>query len=132
MSEQAIEQVRISDLNGTGRTGFVCDAADDLELHDVRIDATEGPSFAFTHSRRLQLDNLGVTRAPANGAPVVSLSNVSDVWLQNSRAVEGTNAFAHVDGERTAGVILSGNELAAAKQPFVITSAVPTGAVSSR
>ena len=132
LSEQAVEQVRISDLKGTGRTGLVCDAADDLELHDVRIDAAEGPSFTFTNSRRLRLDNLGITRPPANGAPVVSLSNVADVWLQNSRAVDGTTVFAQVDGERTSGVIMSGNELGAAKQPFVSTATVPTGAVSSR
>lgn len=79
LSEQAVEQIRISDLKGTGKRGFVADAADDLELHDIRIDAQEGPAFTFTNSRRLLLDNLAVTHPPAGDAPVVSLTNSTEV-----------------------------------------------------
>jgi polygalacturonase len=79
LAEQAIEQIRITDLKGSGKLGFTADAADDLEIHDARVDAQEGPAFAFTNSRRLLLDNLAVTRSPAGNAPVVSLTNTTEV-----------------------------------------------------
>ena len=132
LSEQAIEQVRISDLKGTGRKGLVVDAADDLELHDIRIDATEGPAFTLTNSRRLLLDNLAVTQAPTAGAPVISLTNVTEAALTGTRAVAGTDVFLQVDGAKSAGITVATSDLAAAKQPVVTTAAVPAGAVTQR
>lgn len=132
LSEQAVEQVRISDLKGTGRKGLVCDAADDVELHDVRIDAKEGPAFTFSNSRRLLLDNLAVTMPPAAGAPVVSLIDVTGAALTGARAVAGTEVFLKVDGAKTAAIAVAGNDLAATTQPVVATAAVPKGAVTQR
>lgn len=132
LPEQAIEQVRISDLKGTGRKGLVCDTANDLELHDVRIDASEGAAYTFTNSRRLLLDNLAVTSPPAAGVPVVSLTDVTDAVLTESRAVAGTEIFLKVDGAKSAGIDATGSNLAAAKQPVVTTAAVASGAVTQR
>jgi len=132
LAEQAIEQVRISDLKGNGKTGLTCDTADDVELHDVRIDAQQGPAYRFTNSRRLLLDNVAVTNAPAGDDAVVSLADVTDAVLTGSRAVAGTNTFLRVDGAKSTGVIVTGNDLAAAKNPVATTAAVPTGAVTQR
>jgi polygalacturonase len=132
LSEQAIEQVRITDLKGTGKLGFTADAADDLELHDVRIDAKEGPAFTFTNSRRLLLDNPATTTVPAGGAPVISMTNATDVVLTGARAVAGTDVFLKVDGAKTAAVSVTNSDLVAAKQPVVTTAAVPAGAVIQR
>jgi polygalacturonase len=79
LAEQAIEQIRITDLKGSGKLGFTADAAEDLEMHDVRVDAKEGPAFSFTNSRRLLLDNLATTVPPAGGAPVVNVTNSTEV-----------------------------------------------------
>jgi polygalacturonase len=130
LSEQAIEQIRISDLKGTGKIGFSADAADDLELHDVRIDAKEGPAFTFTNSRRLLLDSLGVTTVPAAGAPVVSVVNVTDAALIAPRAVAGTDVYLKVDGAKSSGISVSNGDLRAAQQPVVTTATVPAGAVT--
>jgi hypothetical protein len=130
LSEQAVEQVRISDLKGTGKIGLVADAADDLELHDVRIDAKEGAAFTFTNSRRLHLDNLAVTTVPAAGSPVVGFTNVTDAVFVASRALAGTEVFLKVDGDKSAGISISGGDLRAAKQPIVTTGSVPAGAVT--
>jgi polygalacturonase len=132
LPEQDVEQVRISDLTGTGETGLVCDAATGLDLHDIRIDAKEGPAFAFSNSRDLLLDNLGVTTPPADGAPVVSFTNVVNAMLSNSRAASGIGTFLEVDGEKSANISLRGNALDAAKKPFVTSASVPAGAVTER
>lgn len=132
LSEQSVEQIRISDLKGTGKAGFVADAADDLELHDIRIDATEGPAFTFTNSRRLRLDNLGVTVPPAGDAPVIRLGNTAEVVLTGSLAVPGTRVFLEATGPQTAAVRLGGNELGAAGQAVRTGADVPAGAVLPR
>jgi polygalacturonase len=132
LSEQAIEQIRISDLKGTGKLGFTADAADDLELHDVRVDAKEGPAFVFTNSRRLLLDNVAVTNPPAGEAPVVSMTDVGDVTLTGARAVAGTKVFLKVDGAKTSGVTVLGSDLSAAGRAVAATAAVPAGAIVQR
>ena len=85
LPEQAVEQVRMTDINGTGRRGFICDAAEDLELHDIRIDATEGMAFTFSNSRGLLLDNIGTsTRAPLTD--IVKMDNVTGVTTVGPQA----------------------------------------------
>ena len=130
LPEQAIEQLRITDLKGTGQKGLVCDAAVDVELRDLRIDAKEGAPFVFTNSRRLRLDNLGTSLPPAG--PVVTLGEVDDVWLTGTRALAGTGVFLQVDGAGTRAVAASGNDLSAAQTPVQVAPAVSAGAVSLR
>lgn len=131
LSEQAVEQVRISDLKGTGKIGFVADTADDLELHDIRIDATQGPAFIFTNSRGLHLDNLASTRPPEGDAPVVSLINTADVVLTGGRVLPGTKLYLRVDGEKTGRVSASvtGGDPTMDSTAVAVMKAVPFGAV---
>ena len=133
LTEQAVEQVRITDLKGSGRAGFICDAAADLELHDIRIDAKEGPAFAFSRSSRLLLDNVGVTAVSSKAAsPVVSFVDVADAVLTGSRSPAGAGVFLQVDGAKSSAITLAGNDLTAAKQAVVSTPVVPAGAVTQR
>jgi polygalacturonase len=85
LAEQAIEQVRMTDITGTGKRGFVCDAAEDLELHDIRIDAAEGAPFTFSNSRGLLLDNIG-TSTRAALTDIVKMENVTDVTTVGPQA----------------------------------------------
>ena len=130
LPEQAIEELRFSDIRGTGETGFVCDLAADVELHDVRIEAEQGPAFQFSNSRDLHLDNVG-THA-AGGQPVVVLENVQDVWLHDSRAIRPTETFLEVRGANTEHIVLSGNELSSARTAVHQSDDVPATAVHLR
>lgn len=131
LSEQAVEQIRITDLKGTGKAGFVADAAEDLELHDVRIDAQDGPAFSFTNSRRLHLDNLATTTPPAGDTPVASLTDVTDATLTGGRMLPGLKVYLKVDGPRTARVnagVERGDPTL--QTPVAVMKAVPFGAVN--
>lgn len=133
LTEQAIEQVRITDLKGSGRAGFICDAANDLELHDIRLEVQEGPAFAFTRSSRMLLDNVGVTAvSPKAASPVVSFVDVTDTVLTGSRSPAGADVFLQIDGAKTSAITVSGNDLTAAKQAVVLAAAVPAGTVIQR
>lgn len=132
LSEQAVEQIRISDLKGTGKAGFVADAADDLELHDIRIDAQAGSPFVFTNSRRLHLDNLATTTPPAGDAPVVSLVDTADVVLTGGRLPAGGKVYLRVDGAKTRAVSASvtGGHPADGTVGVAVGKEVPFGAVN--
>jgi polygalacturonase len=132
LSEQAVEQIRISDLKGSGKVGFVADAADDLELHDIRIDAKEGPAFSFTNSRRLLLDNLASTQAPGSKTPTVTITDTTDVAVTGTRLLPNTNIYLKVDGTKTARISISESDAAAGKQNVLVTDVVPPGTVTFR
>ena len=85
ITEQPVGQVRMSDINGTGKRGFICSLTDDLELHDIRIDAAEGSPFVFTNSSRLLLDNLR-TASERAFSDIVRMENVSDVTTVGPQA----------------------------------------------
>ncbi|HWA28022.1 MAG TPA: glycoside hydrolase family 28 protein [Lacunisphaera sp.] len=132
LAEQAIEQVRITDLTGNGKIGLTCDAADDVELHDIRIDAQQGPVFNFTNSRRLRLDNLVVMNPPAGDAPVVSMTDVAEAVLSGSRAAKGTGVQLKIDGAASKAITVAGCDFSAAKQAIATTATVAGDAVTQR
>lgn len=68
LPEKALEQIRFTDVTATGRAGLVCDNADDVELHQVRISAATGSAFAFERVRNLRLDGVSCP-APVQGQP---------------------------------------------------------------
>jgi polygalacturonase len=75
ISEQPIENIRLSDITATGEGGLIADLVDGLELFDVRIDAKSGPAFTFSNAHRLTLDGLS-SRNAADGNPTVKMTNV--------------------------------------------------------
>lgn len=68
LPEKALEQIRFTDVTAAGHAGLVCDNADDVELHQVKIAAATGSAFAFERVRNLQLDGVSCP-APVQGQP---------------------------------------------------------------
>jgi polygalacturonase len=58
LPEKSIEQLRFTDINATGKVGFLVERATDLEFHNVRMTAASGPAFAFDASSNLVLDEV--------------------------------------------------------------------------
>lgn len=116
LEEKAVENLRFTDISATSRLGFLCELAQDVELHHVRVDASKGPAFAFTASRDLDLDDIG-EHAPRASSPVVRLSHSDDVWLHGSRAAAGTGTFLQVDGPKPANLVVADNDLSQAAAP---------------
>ncbi len=114
LPEKAVAQLRFSDITASGGTGFVCDHSEDVELHDVRVDATSGNAFVFDRVLGLELD--GVTSMlPKADRPVLDLNDCNKVSLRSSKAAVGTNVFLKHKGDVIGGIRLSNNDLSAAK-----------------
>ena len=58
LPEKLIEQLRFTDINATGKTGFNVEQASDVELHHVRMTANGGSAFTFDKSSNVVLDDV--------------------------------------------------------------------------
>jgi hypothetical protein len=114
LPEKAFEELRFTDITATGGTGFICDHADDVELHEVRVGAEAGSAFVFDRVRGLELD--GVTSmAPLAAMPVIELTECGRVWLHGCRAAPGTNVFLRDAGSAAGSLHVGANDLSAAR-----------------
>ncbi len=118
LAEKAIENLRFTDICATGTSGFMCSAVNSIELHSVRVDATNGGAFCFEQVRGLVLDQV-TTRTPQTASPVVRLADVDGIWIQGCQAAAGTKTFLQVDGGVPRHLKLSGNDLSEAANPVL-------------
>lgn len=110
LPEMPIENLRISDVVGTGTTGMKADYTDGLELHDVQLNPATGPAFAVEHSSNLELDDVTM-RKPLAHTPVIRLVDSPGAIVRNSRAFPGTGVFLSTGKGGLQKTVLEGNAL---------------------
>jgi len=79
--------------------------------------------------RDVRLKNVQIS---AKQGPVIQLVNSRDVTVSGSKCPEGTDVFLNVQGGKTSGIHLVGNDLSKAKTGVVAGEDVPAGAVDTR
>ena len=131
LPEMPIQGLRITDVVASTEVGFFCDSTVGLELQNVQVNTAKGPSFHLRNCTNLRLSGIETTKPRAN-SPVVLLESVQDAFIHWCRAFSGTGNFLEVGGKASKGIVLVGNELSAAKKPFVLKKGVPEGAVVER
>jgi hypothetical protein len=60
------------------------------------------------------------------------MENVRDAFIQSCRAFPGTGSFLELAGKNTENILLIGNDLSAAKNPFVLKDDAPIGAIEEK
>jgi polygalacturonase len=128
LPEMPIQRLRITDVTASTEVGFLCDNVEGLELQNVEVNAVKGPAFDISNSRNIELRAIESTKPQAD-KPVVRMKNVRDAFIQGCKAFPGTGSFLELAGKTTKSIVLFGNELSAAKNPFVLGDDVPKGAV---
>jgi hypothetical protein len=116
LPEKAISGLRFSDITATGRVGFVCDHASDVELRDVDVSAASGADFAFDSVGDLVLDDV-TSGCPRKADPVIRLERAAAVVLRDSTASAGTGTFVEEVGEKPPNLRLVADDLSAAATP---------------
>jgi hypothetical protein len=147
LAEMPVEDVSLSDVSigmaAEAEPGYA-DMADDLELmrragifvrnarrlrlHHVEVTGQLGPALSIADSSGVEI-SAGTTHTPADGAPVVWLCNVDGAFVHGCQAHAETDVFVRVEGERSGGVVLRGNNLARARRPLELAADVAPGAV---
>ncbi len=116
LPEMPVEGVRISDVIGSGKTGITAKHTLNLELHDVRINAENGPAFLIRNSKDTELDNLSTTKPLAN-TPIFRIESSSGTIVINSIAYPGTDVFLSTKPGELKGITLIGNVTSNAQKP---------------
>ena len=114
LPEMPISGLRIRDLVGAGKRGLQAFNTKGLELHNIKIDAAEGPTFLIRDSSDLELDRVETDQAVA-AMPVIRLDRVTRALIQDSRAWPGTGTFLSTAPGLLKSVELDSNRLSAAK-----------------
>jgi hypothetical protein len=86
-------------------------------------------AVVFDDVRDATLDGLDAAWSSGAAAPV-RLTDVRDVWIRGSRPAPGTDVFLMVQGAKTEGVTLMGNDFRGVKKAVETDEGVPQGAVA--
>jgi polygalacturonase len=114
LPEMPVSGLRIRDLMGAGKRGLQAFNTRGLELHNIKIDAAEGPTFLIRDSSDLEMDRVE-TDQPVAAMPVIRLDRVTRALIQGSRAWPGTATFLSTAPGSLKSVELDSNRLSAAK-----------------
>jgi polygalacturonase len=123
LPEMPVEGLRISDLIGSGITGMIAINTFGLELHDVRINAENGPAFLIRNSEEPELDNVSTTK-PLVNTPVIRIESSPGTIVRNSKAYPGTDIFLSAGPNQLKEIIMTGNVTINAKKITEETSAL--------
>jgi hypothetical protein len=116
LPEMPISGLRIYNLVASANAGVKASHTAALELHDVQVNAGNGPAFLLRDSKEVELVNVA-TRKPLADAPVVRLDRCPGAIVRASRAFEGTGTFLSTAPGELKSVVIEGNVLSSARKP---------------
>lgn len=125
LTEMPIENVTFSDMQLTGRTGFAIKDVRGIELHHVTVNTENGPAFTATGVDGLELDGVKTTK-PHDGAPVVKLDQVKNVYVHGCVATPGTETFLRMNAASADDVTLGDNNFKLARTAVEKVSGGPS------
>ncbi len=112
--------------------GFYCWHVDGLKLANIQLQLT-GPdkrhAVVFDDVRNATLDGLDAAWS-SGAAPSLRLMDVRDVWIRGCRPVPGVDVFLKVQGAKTEGVTVMGNDLRGVKKAIEADEGVPKTAIA--
>jgi polygalacturonase len=115
LPEMPIAGLRITDVIASGKTGMKAYNTTGLELHNVQINAENGPAFLVRDSKDAELDHV-TSRKPLANAPVIRIDRSPGLIVRDSHAFSGTGTFLSTGPGELKSLILEGNVLGLAKR----------------
>lgn len=131
ISEMPIENLTFNNINIEAETGFVIHTGKNIELHNVEVSVTEGPSFLVEHSSDLIFSNIKA-RNPLKNQPVVVFNQVSNAFLTNIFPLAATDVFLEVQGEESAAIFLQNSNFSNVEEVVRRAPGVKRSAVKVR
>jgi len=112
--------------------------AKDLKLKEVEVvwdkpESDQWESAVYLEDiQRLELEGFSGRQAKiGTETPAVVLNQVEDAIIRNSTPHEGTSLFLQVNGNKSRGIVLTGNDLRQTKVPFRADRNVKSNAVTA-
>ena len=99
ISEMPISEISFSNINMTAKEGFTAKTATNIQFHNVDLAVSKGASFAFDECKDIVLNNVR-SKAPLANQPVVELTKVDNVLVNNCFQLVPTDVFCKVTNSR--------------------------------
>jgi polygalacturonase len=115
LPEMPIEALRLTDVIASAQIGLKASNTLALELHNVQVNAVNGPALLVRNSEQLVLDDAS-TRKPLADSPVIRLDKCPGAVVRNCKAIKGTGTFLSVAPGELSDILLIGNVLGSAKK----------------
>jgi polygalacturonase len=110
------------------QAGFFLRNIRGLTLEHIEIDGQTGPAFRLFDIEGGRIGACG-TVTPDPDSPVLHLNDVSNAMVNACRAAPGTGVFLRLEGSRTGGITLTGNDLRQARKAVEVAEDVSPGSV---
>jgi len=108
ISEMPVQNLSFSNINIEAKEGFEIHTAENIEFHDVKVTAENGPSFEIEDSHNIILDNVKSDK-PLKDEPFIKIKNVFNMMVHSNFPMIFTDTFLEADGLKTNNVFLSNN-----------------------
>jgi polygalacturonase len=112
IEEMPIEEISFSNINMVAETGFTAKTAKNIQFHNVDFAVAKGASIAITDCNDIVLDNVR-TKAPLPNQPIIELTNVDNVFINNCFQLVPADVFCKAENSR---VVWGNNFLGNVKQ----------------
>lgn len=110
LDEMPVSEISLNDCVFESETGITIRNGKDIELHNVRVNTKTGASLSVEKTERLTVNGF-VMAKPLEATPVIRLTNVKEVLLQNNWPFSGTKTFAEIKGANTKNILFKNNTL---------------------
>jgi hypothetical protein len=114
LPEMPISGLRLTNIIALGKSGLKAHDTVGMELHNVQVNADNGPAFLIRDSKELELDGVS-TREPLADVPVIRLDRCPGAILRSSRAFAGTGTFLSTAMGELKSMVLEGNAFTSAR-----------------
>ncbi len=113
LAEMPLENITFSDVKLDTFKGMTIKDASHVSLHNVTINARQGPVIQAYRTESLELDS--VSTSGANMAPLLDLREVRNVFVHGCSAPPGLPVHVRVPAASVAELILEGNNFGPGK-----------------
>jgi polygalacturonase len=105
LEEMPIKNISFTDINLVTVTGVSIERSEDISLHHVRIDNSQGPALIFNDCSQIEIDGFS-SSMPVAGEALISMKNVKQAYIHDCYQPVRTDIFIKLEGAGTDRIIL--------------------------
>ncbi|HEY0680262.1 MAG TPA: glycoside hydrolase family 28 protein [Chitinophagaceae bacterium] len=122
--EMPIEDISFNDMQFDAQTGITIKEAKNISFHNVRVTTKEGPALIAENVQDMEIAGVK-SLTPLNGVPLLSFTNMRNLFLYNCFPAAGTDIFLSFKGKETKDITIKYNNLKNVQRPLIKDESVP-------
>lgn len=118
LEEMPVNDISFNDMQFETETGIIMKNAENIELHNVRINTGKGSSLVAENVKDLIIDGVRNLK-PIVGVATVLLMDVQNAFIYNNSPIAGTDSYVELKGGNTKEINFKGNNFKFVKQALI-------------